>query len=88
MYRRGRMYLHKFTYSVCEHSLRERILLEKDKSSFLVLTETLTGMREEEIKRNFEPAITTGHSLDTLPCHFRRELVYRSQTCVSSSVLL
>ena len=71
------MYLHKCTYSIYEHSLRERILVQKDKSSFLELTETLNGMREEERKRNF----ATGYSLDILPCHFRREPVYPSQTC-------
>lgn len=86
VYRRGRMYSHKCTYSVYGPSLRERILVEKDKSSFLVLTETLNGMREEERKRNSEPVITIGYSLDILPCHFGREPVYPAQTCVTESV--
>ena len=70
------MYLHKCTYSIYEHSLRERILVQKDESSFLVLTETLNGMREEERKRNFATGyslisspVTSGENLSTLLRH-------------------
>lgn len=67
------MYLHKCTYSIYEHSLRQRILVQKDKSSFLVLTETLNGMREEKKEKGtlqqdtawISSPVTSGENLST-----------------------
>lgn len=77
---------HKCSYSVCEHSLRERILVRETSPHSLYSQKHIMGTREEDRKRNSEPAITIGYSLEILPCPFRGELVYLSQTCVTSSV--